>query len=78
VVTVTGVAQTNERVSEFLRNTLYNATHLHKPELIEIVAGASQGGRGRLFNFSMRLSIKPPQVAAPAAPSAAAPAAKAP
>ncbi len=68
VVSVNGVAQSNERVSEFLRNTLYSSPWLEKPELIEIRAGASQGGRGRLFDFSMRLTIKQP----PAAPAAAA------
>ncbi|HET9821764.1 MAG TPA: PilN domain-containing protein [Burkholderiaceae bacterium] len=77
VVTMTGVAQSNERVSEFLRNTLYSSPWLEKPELIEIRAGASQGGRGRLFDFSMRVSIKRPQAAAPAA-AASAPVAKAP
>jgi type IV pilus assembly protein PilN len=77
VVTVSGVAQTNERVSEFLRNTLYNSPWLERPELIEIRAGAAQGGRGRLYDFSMRLSIKrPPVVPAPGtAPVAAASAA---
>ena len=76
VVTVSGVAQTNERVSEFLRNTLYNSPWLERPELIEIRAGAAQGGRGRLYNFSMRLSIKRPPVPAPGtAPVAAASAA---
>ena len=41
-----GVAQTNERVSEFLRNTVYNSQWLDKPELIEIkAAGAAQGWR---------------------------------
>jgi type IV pilus assembly protein PilN len=76
VVALTGVAQTNERVSEFLRNTLYNSPWLEKPELGEIRAGATQAGRGRLFDFSMRVSIKPPQV--PASAAAAAPLAKAP
>jgi type IV pilus assembly protein PilN len=76
VVTVSGVAQTNERVSEFLRNTLYNSPWLERPELIEIRAGAAQGGRGRLYDFSMRLSIKRPPVPAPGtAPVAAASAA---
>ena len=77
VVTMTGVAQSNERVSEFLRNTLYSSPWLERPELIEIRAGASQGGRGRLFDFSMRVSIKRPQATAPAA-GASAPVAKAP
>ncbi len=38
VVTVAGVAQTNERVSEFLRNTQYNSKWLERPELVEIKA----------------------------------------
>jgi type IV pilus assembly protein PilN len=71
VVAVNGVAQSNERVSEFLRNTLYSSPWLEKPELVEIRAGGSQAGRGRLYDFSMRLSIKQP----PAAPAASAPAA---
>ena len=72
VVAVTGVAQSNERVSEFLRNTLYSSAWLEKPELIEIVAGAAAAGnRQRAYNFSMRVSIKAPPVAA-AAPAASA------
>ena len=77
VVTVTGVAQTNERVSEFLRNTLYSSPWLEKPELIEIKAAAPRQGQSstsRLFDFSMRVSIKRPQVPGDAA---SAPAAKA-
>ena len=77
VVTVVGVAQTNERVSEFLRNTLYSSPWLEKPELSEIkVAGAAQGrpSSSRLFDFSMRVSVKRPQ--APADAASAAPANK--
>jgi len=68
-VTVTGVAQTNERVSEFLRNSLYNSTWLERPELIEIKAApaTAQGRSSRLFDFSMRVSIKRPQAPADAA-----------
>lgn len=76
VVQVTGMAQTNERVSEFLRNTLYNSPWLERPELIEIKTSApAQGSAGaagrdqrRLNEFSMRLSLKRPQApgAAPA------------
>jgi len=61
VVAVTGVAQTNERVSELLRNTLYNSPWLEKPELVEIkVITAAPGSRDqrRLFEFSMRVSLK--------------------
>ncbi len=67
VVAVTGVAQTNERVSEFLRNTLYSSTWLERPELIEIKAGAQAAGRARTYDFSMRVSIKVPVHAAVAA-----------
>jgi type IV pilus assembly protein PilN len=68
VVSVTGIAQTNERVSELLRNTLYNSPWLEKPELVEIKASnAVTVGRDqrRLFEFSMRVSIRRPQVSAP-------------
>jgi type IV pilus assembly protein PilN len=68
VVTVNGTAQTNERVSEFLRNTLYNSPWLEKPELVEIkAAGLTARDRERnpdqrrLFEFTMRLSIKRPR-----------------
>lgn len=61
---VTGVAQTQERVSEMLRNTAYNSTWLVRPELIEssatTVVGANREQK-RLFNFSMRLTVKRPQ-----------------
>jgi len=73
VVTVIGVAQTNERVSEFLRNTLYSSPWLERPELIEIKAAvAAQGRSSRLFDFSMRVSIKRPQAPADAASAPAA------
>ncbi|MGE5115778.1 MAG: PilN domain-containing protein [Betaproteobacteria bacterium] len=71
VVAVTGVAQTNERVSEMLRNTSYNSEWLTRPELIEIRAGAQGGDQRRMFDFSMRLSLKQPAEAA-SAPQAAA------
>jgi type IV pilus assembly protein PilN len=75
VVSIVGVAQTNERVSEFLRNTLYNSPWLEKPELAEIksiIQTTASREQRRLFEFSMRVTLKRPQSAAP---SAAAPAA---
>jgi type IV pilus assembly protein PilN len=75
VVTVSGVAQTNERVSEFLRNTQYNSKWLERPELVEIKATSVQTAnreQRRLFDFSMRVSIKRPT--APPAAGGAAPA----
>jgi type IV pilus assembly protein PilN len=80
VVTVTGVAQTNERVSEFLRNTLYHSAWLERPELVEIkAANVTTAGRDarRLYEFSMRVSLKRPQAPVPADAPQAAPAKKA-
>ncbi|WP_374584175.1 PilN domain-containing protein [Ideonella dechloratans] len=82
VVTLTGKAETNERVSEFLRNTLYNSPWLERPELVEIKAAANPPGRAanprRLFDFSMKVYIKQPAAAADAAskPAAGKPAGK--
>lgn len=76
VVAITGVAQTNERVSEFLRNTLHNSEWLERPELIEIKAAAvttANREQRRLFEFSMRVNIKRPQPAGSDAAPAAAP-----
>ena len=69
VVALNGVAQTNERVSEFLRNTLYNSPWLERPELVEIkavTATAANREQRRLFEFSMRVTLKRPPVAAAA------------
>lgn len=74
VVAVNGVAQTNERVSELLRNTLYNSAWLEKPELVEIkavTATTANREQRRLFEFSMRVTLKRPQAAAAAASGAA-------
>jgi type IV pilus assembly protein PilN len=69
VVTINGIAQTNERVSELLRNASRNSEWLEKPELVEIkLANLSTSGRDqkRLFEFSLRVSIKAPAGEAPA------------
>lgn len=68
-VAVTGVAQTNERVSEFLRNTAYHSPWLERPELVEIKAAAVTTAREqkRLFEFAVRLTLKRPQDKAQAA-----------
>ncbi len=77
VVAINGTAQTNERVSEFIRNTLYNSPWLEKPELVEIKAVAMTTAtreQRRLFDFSMRVTLKRQQgpLAAAAAPAASA------
>lgn len=73
VLTISGIAQTNERVSEFLRNTSRSSEWLEQPELVEIkVANLTTSSRDqkRLFDFSMRVSIKaPPRESADANPS---------
>ena len=74
VLNVTGIAQTQERISEFLRNTAYNAEWLEKPELIEskaTVVVAANKEQKRLFDFSLRVSVKRPQDKAAAAADAA-------
>lgn len=77
---ISGVAQTNERVSEFLRNTNYNSEWLERPELIEIRASNAQTAdrsQKRLFDFLIRVHIKRQQDAGSAADAASAvPAAK--
>jgi type IV pilus assembly protein PilN len=79
-VLLTGLAQTNERVSELLRNTAYNSPWLEKPELQEIKAITLTGDKKeskRLFEFSVRLGIKRPEKVDEVASSASAPAVRA-
>ena len=64
-VLVNGVAQTNERVSEFLRNAQSNSPWLDRMELVEIKAVTQPPAPGsreqrRLFEFALRVSIKQP------------------
>jgi type IV pilus assembly protein PilN len=59
-VALTGVAQSNERVSELLRNLSTGSAWMTKPELVEIVAGnVNLGGKDtrRVANFSMRVQL---------------------
>jgi type IV pilus assembly protein PilN len=69
-IAVTAVAQTNERVSEFLRNTARSSTWLEKPELVEIKAAPVSTVRDakRLYDVSVRLTLRRPQDLEPAAP----------
>ena len=76
VVAVTGVAQTNERVSEFLRNAAYGSNWLERPELVEIkAANVITAGREqrRLYEFSLRVTLKRPQAASAAGSAGSAP-----
>jgi type IV pilus assembly protein PilN len=66
-VTLTGLAQSNDRVSELLRNLNTNNQWVGSPELVEIKA-ITLGREGkRLFQFTMRLTINRPRDAKPAA-----------
>jgi type IV pilus assembly protein PilN len=90
-VRLQGVAQSNERVSELLRNLANNTPWFSKPELVEIVAAnlaLSPREQKRVSNFTMRVRLvrsseltKAPGAAgapAPAVPAAATPAAAGP
>ncbi|WP_439586561.1 PilN domain-containing protein [Hydrogenophaga sp.] len=73
-VLLVGVAQSQERVSELLRNLSSSSTWLVRPDLVEIVAANVAGPNRevrRVSNFSIRVSLKRPSAAAPAAPGTA-------
>ena len=60
LITLQGVAQSQERVSELLRNLSNNSPWFAKPELIEIVAGSVTLGKSdvrRVANFTMRVRL---------------------
>jgi type IV pilus assembly protein PilN len=59
VVSIQGVAQSNERVSELLRNLSNNSPWLTKPELIEIVSSTMALGKEqrRVANFQMKVRL---------------------
>jgi type IV pilus assembly protein PilN len=59
-VAIAGVAQSNERVSELLRNLGTGSIWLTRPELVEIVAGSVQLGpkdTRRVSNFKLNLKL---------------------
>jgi type IV pilus assembly protein PilN len=60
-VALTGVAQSNERVAEFLRNLSSENPFITKPELVEIVAGTTAltpKEQRRVSNFIIRVQLK--------------------
>jgi type IV pilus assembly protein PilN len=60
LVTINGVAQSNERVSELLRNLSSNTPWFAKPELVEIVAGTvtlAPKDQRRVSNFVIRVRL---------------------
>lgn len=59
-VQMSGVAQSQERVSELLRNLSTQSKHLSRPELVEIVStvqAISAREQRRVSNFTVRASI---------------------
>lgn len=80
LVSLQGVAQSNERVSELLRNLANNTPWFTKSELVEIVAGnVTLGTRDqrRISNFTIRVRLvraSEAQKALPVAVAASAPA----
>ena len=74
VVTITGSAQSNERVSELLRNLSGKSPWIARPELVEIQAGnvaLTPRDNRRVSNFTMRVRLLRASEAAKAAASAA-------
>lgn len=66
-----GVAQSQERVSELLRNLANNSAWLTKPELVEIVAATVPGSgweQRRVAHFTIRATLNRPAPAAVSAP----------
>lgn len=62
-VVVSGYAQSNERVSEMLRNLSTKSPWLERPDLIEIRATVQGQGRDQkqVFDFTINVGIKRPR-----------------
>jgi type IV pilus assembly protein PilN len=74
MVSINGIAQSNERVSELLRNLANNTPWFTKPELVEIVAGnvaVSPREQRRVANFTIKVRLVRASEAEKASPVAA-------
>lgn len=60
-VVLSGMAQSNERVSELLRNLANNSPWMERPNLIEIKVGPAPARGPRLYEFSLDVLLKRPQ-----------------
>lgn len=59
-VLIQGVSQSNERVSELLRNLTYSSEWVTKPDLIEIVSSSidlNPREKRRVYNFTIRVQL---------------------
>jgi type IV pilus assembly protein PilN len=76
-ISLTGLAQTNERVADLLKRLSESSPWLYKPELTEIKEIALSAGTGQkesrtMFEFTLNVLIKPPAAnATTVAPSGA-------
>jgi len=77
-VTLVGYAQSNDRVSEMLRNLSTHSEWLETPELVEIKAATAGTDKRRVYQFTMNVSLKRPVTAkdATAVPAGTSPGAK--
>jgi type IV pilus assembly protein PilN len=74
IVALQGVAQSNERISELLRNLAYNSPWLARPELSEITAATITLGprdQRRVSNFTVKVGLLRASEAQKAASAAA-------
>lgn len=74
-ITLSGVAQSQERVSELLRNLSQRSTWLTQPQLVEILAASmtlSPRDQRRVFNFTLRATLSQGAGQPPSQPAAAA------
>ena len=81
ILNLNGIAQTQERISEFLRNTANSSEWLVRPELVESKAVSLQAAnrdQKRMFDFTLRLNVNRPQDKAASEAAAPASAASAP
>lgn len=72
-VLLVGSAQSQERVSELLRNLGNDSPWLSKPELVEIIAARADlksNEQRRVSNFTIRVTLVRPSSPAPGAPAA--------
>ena len=60
-VVLNGYAQSNERVSELLRNLSNNSPWLERPDLIEIKVAPVGKDAKRVFDFTVNVGIKRPR-----------------
>jgi type IV pilus assembly protein PilN len=66
-ISLIGLAQTNERVADFLKRLSESSPWLYKPELTEIKEIALAAGQGQkeartIFEFALNVLVKPQQV----------------